>query len=360
MKKMLSLGLVLILSLGLCVPALAADFPDVPKSHGFYTAITDCAERGIIGGYSDGKFQPARTVIRSSFAVMLSRAFYAGDVAKYSTDQYLSQGTFMPNFIALRENGILDGISWADSIADGSVRAQVINRYEMAQLMTNIMKQNGFAASSAEKSAVIPQITDYGSIPAAYQDAVANVYALGIITGYSDGSFNGEGSMTRGQACVVIYRMMQRAGDAVQAPAHMPYGVLLANGKTVTDDNIREIIYGLKAEYPEGRSWTDDDDYYSEALRSYGGGCAAFGLICSDAVFGALPISSQHSDFDRIRVGDMVRVNHDTHTVVVLEKRVDSIVVVEGNYNQAIHWGREISRKSLEAGEFYAETRYPY
>ena len=41
-----------------------------------------------------------------------------------------------------------------------------------------------------------------------------------------------------------------------------------------------------------------------------------------------------------------------------LEVRTDSVTVAEGNYSSSIHWGRELSRSSLEQGNFYAETRY--
>lgn len=136
-------------------------------------------------------------------------------------------------------------------------------------------------------------------------------------------------------------------------------GNLLANGKAITEDNVREIIYGLKSQYPEGMHWTNDNDYLSQAMRIHGYGCAGFALICSDAAFGSLPLSGTHSDFDRIRAGDMLRVDNDTHTVVVLEKKADSVVVAEGNYNNSIHWGREITRSELVGGNFYVQTRYP-
>ena len=58
-------------------------------------------------------------------------------------------------------------------------------------------------------------------------------------------------------------------------------------------------------------------------------------------------------------MSDYLRINHDTHTVVVLEKHEDSIVVVEGNFNSSIHWGREITYQSLIDGGFSVRTRYP-
>ena len=120
-----------------------------------------------------------------------------------------------------------------------------------------------------------------------------------------------------------------------------------------------EIINGLRSEYPEGMHWTNDNSYYSPAVHMTGYGCAGFALICSDAAFGDLPVTSRHSNFDAIKVGDMLRINHNAHSVVVLEKRADSVIVTEGNFNSSIHWDREITRQDLEAGNYEVTTRYP-
>ena len=150
--------------------------------------------------------------------------------------------------------------------------------------------------------------------------------------------------------------------EAATEPAtepEKPTGTVLPNGMELNDENVRSIIYGLKSQYPEGMRWTNDNSYTSNALRMVGYGCAGFALICSDAVFGDMPATGTHSNFDQIRVGDMLRVMNDTHSVVVLEKKADSVIVAEGNYNYSIHWGREITRAELERENFVATTRYP-
>lgn len=133
----------------------------------------------------------------------------------------------------------------------------------------------------------------------------------------------------------------------------------LANGKPITTENIQAILYGLKSTYPEGMRWTNANSYYCAALNTMGYGCAAFAFRCSDAVFGDLPVTGRHSDFSRVRVGDILRINNDSHSVVVLEVQADSVVVTEGNYNSSIHWGRTLTRQSLISGNFVATTRYP-
>ena len=201
MKRILSLVLALILCTSLAVPALAADFSDVPPSHNFYPAVADCSSKGIAGGYPDGTFRPSATVTRSNFCVMLSRAFYPSDITRYTNDFTTSFGSFYPNYLALKNNFIWNNVSFdTDDIYDSGFAASMnlgISRYDMAQLMTNIMNARGFAAGEAEKNAAASKITDYSSIPGQYREAVANVYALGVIGGYSDGSFNGGGVMNR-------------------------------------------------------------------------------------------------------------------------------------------------------------------
>ena len=65
-----------------------------------------------------------------------------------------------------------------------------------------------------------------------------------------------------------------------------------------------------------------------------------------------------HKDYSNIKVGDILRVDNDTHSVIVLEVLEDSVIVAEGNYNSAIHWGREIPKAELIDPHSYIMTRY--
>lgn len=224
MKKLLSLLLTLALCAGLAIPALAAEFTDVPASHTFHDAIMDCSAKGIASGYADGSFRPAASVTRAQFCVMLSRAFYPDAVQENSTEANKALGWFVPNTEALAQAGVLKNTLFASKYQDAGTMDQPIIRYDMAQLMTNIMAQKGSTASEKEKSAAAGKIADWSTIHAEYRDAVANVYALGIIGGYSDGTFSGTVTMNRGQGCVVIYRMAQYVGSETpsEPPAEAP------------------------------------------------------------------------------------------------------------------------------------------
>jgi hypothetical protein len=49
-------------------------FADVPTTHPFYRQIETARSHGIVTGYADGKFWPARPVTRASAAAMIARA----------------------------------------------------------------------------------------------------------------------------------------------------------------------------------------------------------------------------------------------------------------------------------------------
>lgn len=282
---------------------LVVSFSDVPTSHTFYAGITYCASKGIVGGYADGTFKPANSVTKNHFCAMLSRAFYPDQVEKYSTDYYKDTfGTFGPTNMAMAQSGTLDSTSFRWQYTNAAIMGTGINRYDMAQLMTNIMKAKGFTASSSQKSAAQSKIADYKNIPSQYQDAVKNVYALGVIGGYGDGRFIGTNIMNRGQAAIVIQRMAQYApvkgdqdndtyddgteqnpkpstgtntgsntdsgntgsntgntgssgntGTTTPKPdpkPETPAVRTLSNGKAITETNVTEILNQLQAKYP--------------------------------------------------------------------------------------------------------------
>ena len=127
----------------------------------------------------------------------------------------------------------------------------------------------------------------------------------------------------------------------------------------LSEKQVYESMIALKSEYPEGMLWTNDNYYgWNGGIYSGGYGCAGFAFLLSDAAFGSLK-AYYHEDLSAIRVGDILRINNDTHSVIILEITEDSIVIAEGNYNFSVHWGRIISKEELEQIGDYVLTRYP-
>lgn len=135
------------------------------------------------------------------------------------------------------------------------------------------------------------------------------------------------------------------------------------------DDNLSEAkvyrkMIALKSKYPEGTPWTNSNSYVWDCTvfpdTVYTGfGCVAFAMILSDAAFGDREGRLVETvRLGNVRVGDILRINGDTHSVIVLEVNSDSVVIAEGNYNSSVHWGRTLSKQVVESAD-YLITRYP-
>lgn len=127
--------------------------------------------------------------------------------------------------------------------------------------------------------------------------------------------------------------------------------------KKRTQAQVRRTLRALKKTYRPGRRWTNGKHYFWQAKQCHCYGCVAFAGIASDAAFGKYAPLRRHTSFARIKVGDHVRIG-GKHSVIVLQKKRDAIVVAEGNYAGALHWGRVISRDCLYQSDFVVETRY--
>ena len=73
MKKTV-IFLISALLIAICLPAFAAQFPDVPTDHWAYSAVQDLTDKGVIQGYPDGTFSGKRALTRYEFAQALAKA----------------------------------------------------------------------------------------------------------------------------------------------------------------------------------------------------------------------------------------------------------------------------------------------
>ncbi len=143
--------------------------------------------------------------------------------------------------------------------------------------------------------------------------------------------------------------------------------LVLASGVTAvfasaapTETQVYQQMIALQDQYPEGTPWTNDNKYaWKGGIFSVGGGCAGFAFLLSDAAFGDLPARwIEPVDFSDVRVGDILRVNGNTHSVIVLTVGKNSVTVAEGNFNNSVHWGRTLTAADVNAAD-YMLTRYP-
>lgn len=131
-----------------------------------------------------------------------------------------------------------------------------------------------------------------------------------------------------------------------------------ATHSTMTDEEAYAILMQIKAEYPEGTAW-DSSELYVSGSR-YGYGCGAFVFMIQDRLYGAAarPMRESSLEFDSLRVGDHIRVENNTHSIIVLSRGDGYITAAEANYNGTVHWERQITEEELRSQFVYRETCY--
>lgn len=220
MKKLLSLVISICIITGFSTSIYAVDygeelknaptktyeqkFSDVPENYWAFGYISEMAERGVLNGYPDGKFYPNSQVTRAEFAKIMTVAaglniaeptmqifsdvkitdWYAPYVhtAKEYLSAYNQNGSsyYLPNTPALRED-----------------------------IAVALVKLKGYSTTGADMTTVTRMFSDYQSISGDARIYVAAAIENGLISGYDDGTFRGQNSITRAEAATLLWRAYQ-------------------------------------------------------------------------------------------------------------------------------------------------------
>lgn len=178
--------------------AASVKFSDVPSNHWASSSISKMADKGIMSGIGNNLFAPSQQLSNAEFITMLVRQFYSDKMGTEGSTWYA------PFMAGAKSANILTGTNVG---SNESLATSTINRYDMAQLMYNVMSKKGIQMPSNVDTS---KIADWSKIPQEYQQAVSVCYSLGTLSGVDNkGTFNGTGNMDRAQAAVVMSRLME-------------------------------------------------------------------------------------------------------------------------------------------------------
>lgn len=210
MKKFVSLLLATVMlftSAGvLAVDSPQKDYPqkfwDVSKEHWAFPYIAELVNKGVLAGYEDGSFRPDRTVSRAEWAkiMVLAAGLPTTDTNVYFTDMgnhwaniyintakdYLaaySDGTFKPNQAAVRED-----------------------------VTVSMVKLKGYDVNDVDYS-YLSRFSDLNSISNSLKVYVAVAVRKELISGFDDGTFRGQNTLTRAEAATLLWRAFQYGND---------------------------------------------------------------------------------------------------------------------------------------------------
>ncbi len=186
-------------------------FSDVPATHWAYQQVERSYADGVMEGTGGdpakgtGLFHPDVTLTMAQFITILGRGFYGPEV-----QAELDKGNASPWYAPAQAVGAAHGLIAGTKAG----MEEPVSRYDMAAVMTNILRDKGFALPTQG------EIGDFASIPANYKDAVTTVFSLDIITGTDEqGTFAGDRSVDRAQAAVLYGRLK----GVLSAATHWAY-----------------------------------------------------------------------------------------------------------------------------------------
>lgn len=204
------------------VPAMAA--PSDIAGHWAESVITQWQSKGLIQGYEDGTFKPGNTITRAEFVTLMNNAkgFWSEGSINFSD---VKNGSWFYSAVA---RAVAAG--YVKGYSDGSFKPNnTITRAEAAVMIANTAKLSANEAGAY-------RFTDIGSIPAWARGSVGAVVAAGYMTGYPDGSFDANASISRAEAVSSLNRML--GGTAYQPT--QPTTPTTDTTKTTSDDVVIE------------------------------------------------------------------------------------------------------------------------
>ncbi|SDO57184.1 5'-nucleotidase C-terminal domain-containing protein [Halobacillus aidingensis] len=161
-------------------------FPDVPSDHPYHDVIHALAEAGVVTGYEDGTFQLYSSVTRAEAAVMMARILDLDmETGEGSTFSDVYEGDWYAASInALHEAGYISGME------DGTFQPKKeMTRGEFAQL---IVEAYGLESDASEHPFEDVQEGAW------YEDAIATLYNLDLVSGQSETKFGPKDDIRRG------------------------------------------------------------------------------------------------------------------------------------------------------------------
>ncbi|OOB79762.1 MAG: hypothetical protein BEN18_02775 [Epulopiscium sp. Nuni2H_MBin001] len=193
--------LALCLAIGLSTPIMAntVTFSDV-EAHWAQSNIEELAQNGVFGGYTDGTFKPNNGITRAELAALLTKLFdLEAPSAEIKFADIAEDAWYSGAIMAVTELGYMntffDGNFYPSQLATRQeVAYAIVQAYQLQDIDANINLDTTF--------------TDTASISAWAEDAIAILVSHELLSGYSDGTLNPTGNITRAEIATLLNRVI--------------------------------------------------------------------------------------------------------------------------------------------------------
>lgn len=183
-------------------------FKDVPRNNWAFEYIGEMQKRGIINGYPDGKYYPDNYVERCEFAKIMVGA--AGLRTGDASGEYFADVKYNDWFYEYVETA-KEYLTGYKSFGQNYFRP---NNYALREdIAVALVKLKGYDTKNTDQHILQTMFSDYDSISESAKPYVATAVDRGLVSGYDDGTFKGQDSITRAEAAAMLWRAYQYGND---------------------------------------------------------------------------------------------------------------------------------------------------
>ncbi|MBR5228346.1 MAG: S-layer homology domain-containing protein, partial [Firmicutes bacterium] len=179
-------------------------FSDIPPGHWAYDAIMEMVSINMFKGMTEpdangvalfGESDPMTYV---QFLAVMTRLLYPSVDEDYSFAA--EEGWFMPYYYAALDFGLIEYNEVA--VAD-------LNKPMTREQMARVLVRSGILFGTVTGETGYTDFPDVDKVGDEYFEAVAIAYGEGLLCGVdAAGTFNPQGTLTRAQAAMVCYRLL--------------------------------------------------------------------------------------------------------------------------------------------------------
>lgn len=168
------------------------------EDHWAKTYINKLYNEDVISGYEDGRFGPDDKITRAQIVKITLLAFGhpTSAVTAHFTD-LLEADWFYGYVLSAADLDIVSGYE------DGTFRPN--NNVTRAEALKIILVAGGIT----EYTTVVPNFEDVDTVADWYSKYTAYAKLSGLISGYTDGTFRGNQSITRAEVCKIVVELME-------------------------------------------------------------------------------------------------------------------------------------------------------
>lgn len=218
-KKAIAVLTAAVMTLSLGMTAFASVFPDVTEENYPWAveAIEAMAEKGIVQGYENGEYLPAKTVSKLESLVLISRILgfneeinanlvsaawdtFGDEVAKYELNYGQNEIAYL----------LMKGVISVDELEEyiGEVnRNDGLKRYEVAIVLTKALDAVKYLSNESVQALTFEDSSD---IPANAKKYVAYVCEIGLMLGMDGNRFAPNESVTRAQIALLLLKLQNQ------------------------------------------------------------------------------------------------------------------------------------------------------